>query len=736
MAGQGNSRPIVALLFIFLLGSQEALASRAVINLNSTLTAHARRSAGGVQGRASTRTDAAGATQHGPGHGLGPDALGRLEKLYEQTELEVQRWWAARADREDSSEGSLAEMYAHLDRTVLSGGASVRVNEQVVAEAMQELRSATDGVENLNLFLCKRSVISNYRDIGPIFEKRELQGGSFEVRCTARHSILRHGKAGGEVEGREKDKLVKAIDTLKGLTKLDDKAAEESFNIRLKLCTRPGGCRTSQPQQGGKFADSQEDIFGDGGLTEQIPIPEHLKEFLPRVKHNEGHRFAICFDDQDDCDGMMWVPRSLHSCTGWFKAKDTRVSLGQLRDAVTSGWWGRFWTPSGRQRLQDSLGKKGKDITKEEEVLGEVTAVNKKKQCPRQEWQESEHRESEQDLREVRAALREAVDKREGLRQQAKRLQGKDQAQVRALQAQADERHQAAVGVCREAEEAGEGSDCQEDEHECKKLAKECQKLLQHPLQPLPCRSREEMQQLLQASQGKASSELQKAGALAQGSEAGQEGGELYYSRRRRRMRPMGDILFPPYYYHHHPYCYSWYGGYHGFYAYPVMPNVGGFTFGLGTFDPTLMAIEGMGHLVYHTARGLAYVASGVGDALSWGGGGGGSFDCGDLCIAGIFLVILLIVLVVVIYAVKHCSKNEEACHSWWYRGGRMRKKAKKWMKLWNGLEDHVQQQQNAYLLFDAHANTAKLDRCIKELQWGREWVGRADTRWVPAPSS
>lgn len=283
---------------------------------------------------------------------------------------------------------------------------------------------------------------------------------------------------------------------------------------------------------------------------------------------------------------------------------------------------------------------------------------------------------------------------------------------------------QAAGKICKDAEEAGEGVDCKMSDasKDCFELSRVCLQF-GHALTAPPCWSADQMAELMTVARPDDTESLLQQSSLDNG---------YRHRRRRRHGSTFLNILFPPYYYHYTPYCYPWYGYHGGFYAYPLypMPSVGGFTFGLGTFHPGLMAIEGMGHLAVHMGRGLVY----VGNAIANGVNGGGGFNLpscdGDACLIvfiGIIAFILVTIVGVLVY--KHCTSSEENCNTPWYHGSRLRKKTHKWMRLWTGLEEHVYAELKYGLVFDAKLELQ--DRCLKELQWGRKWVRKSDENWL-----
>merc|ERR1719443_2590863 len=99
-----------------------------------------------------------------------------------------------------------------------------------------------------------------------------------------------------------------------------------------------------------------------------------------------------------------------------------------------------------------------------------------------------------------------------------------------------------------------------------------------------------------------------------------------------------------------------------GMWGYPIMPvGPGGFTFGMGTFHPGVMLIEGMGHLAVHSFQGMMYVGNsifdGVGGAFSAAGGGWGGpslpeGEGGGIVLGLIIAFIVIIILAAMIYGI------------------------------------------------------------------------------------
>lgn len=478
----------------------------------------------------------------------------------------------------------------------------------------------------------------------------------------------------------------------------------------------------------------------------------------------------------------MWIPKNLHSCSGWFKDEDTRATLGHLRDAVVSGAWGRWWTPSGKDRVRDELhlGERDAELKSDLEKVEGVKADPSTRSCPLVELQERERQEEIMDARETLNELGKLPSQYEEKINMAKQLveeleaeelelQGKvwkcrkdhdfyleipdhadvaelfrqklnsaednlrafhektkpaKQQDIAIIEAQRSELAKAAERICKDAAEAGEGVSCRKSDRECQEISRAC-KILGHTLIAAPCRSPEQMAELMNVARSDDTTQLS---LLQQSSSYG------YHRRRRRNGGAFMDVLFPPYYYHHTPYCYPWYGHHGGFYSYPLhpMPNMGGYTFGLGTFHPGLMLIEGMGHLAFHMGRGLAHVGGSIANAA---GGGLGNMNCGDNCGAVILAIIVFILVIIVgVLVYKHCTSADENCNTPWFHGSRMRKKTHKWMRLWTGLEQHVYTDLKYGLIFDAKLElTESQDRCVKALQWGRKWVRKTDERWLIA---
>merc|ERR550532_3602384 len=149
--------------------------------------------------------------------------------------------------------------------------------------------------------------------------------------------------------------------------------------------------------------------------------------------------------------------------------------------------------------------------------------------------------------------------------------------------------------------------------------------------------------------------------------------------------------------------------------------------------------IEGMGHLAIAMGEGMMDVGGAIADGLGGGGGDGGDFNCHpDACFIIIILIIIFILIVLIVWAVYKLCKPEENCHTPWYRGGRLRNKAKKWVQTWDGIEQHVYGLGYS-LMFDGVMDIdKKQDRCMSKLQWGRKWVRKND-HWEmdqPGPSN
>jgi hypothetical protein len=320
------------------------------------------------------------------------------------------------------------------------------------------------------------------------------------------------------------------------------------------------------------------------------------------------------------------------------------------------------------------------------------------------------------------------------------------EAEIAPLQAQQMERLKEAKAICDEAQEDGDGTDCDKKDATCQQLASACGGLPQGysvALQPEDCPSKEDLMDQLMARPKVDGEALEEASLVETGRRRKYRRSYYYYDRRRRRYGGLAmTILFPRYYYYgYRPYCYPWYGYGHHYYAYPIVPNVGGYTFGLGTFHPGLMLIEGIGHLAFHTVRGLMWAGGQLVEATTWGIGSLFKFvgeckgDAAKGCIAA--AVVIAVIVALLIWAVvyyTHCVKDDANCKSWWYKGGRLRRKMKKWLRLWHRIEDHVYEERNSYLLFDGTMDTP--DRCMKKLQWGRDWARMSENAWDQAPAN
>jgi len=279
-----------------------------------------------------------------------------------------------------------------------------------------------------------------------------------------------------------------------------------------------------------------------------------------------------------------------------------------------------------------------------------------------------------------------------------------------------------AYRMCKDAEEAGEGVDCATNNRACRDLRSQCVGLPESAGVQLSfkrvCLTKAEMEETLEPTE--AQIEEGKADLNA----------SFGFESRRRRRRAGSlamDLLFPPYYYSYHPYCYSWYG--YG-YGYPIVPygpfygSHGALAF--GPHAPGILLMQG----AFHAVRGLAWVGgemagaagSALGDMFS-GCQGDGAAICAGIMVA----VVIIISLALIGSAVhRHCQKEDENCRSWWYRGGRLRSKMRKWKGLWEGIEKHVYDDLGGTLIFDG-VQAMSSDPCVEKMQWGRRWVPAAD---------
>ncbi|CAK0835734.1 unnamed protein product, partial [Prorocentrum cordatum] len=337
----GPARRKAAFVIMFLLCSQEVLAARSNINLELGIQAHLQslgsrssrgpRGASGGPGPAPPREQAA----RRRGAELGPDALGRLEVALDSVLERVSEW-----HQSGGKETSLMELEVHLSRSGLS-----TFKEEDLSEARRELerhKAEGGGVENLNLFLCKRTRANGYTDEGWLFQDRKIEEGSFEVKCTSRVNVLHRGTVEDKKGSTVKEELmIQGVNALKAHTKEE---FDSNFPIRLKVCRARGGCNRPLGESR-RLVDAGDDVFGNGGLHTEIPIPDGQAENLWRESHQESHLYAVCYDQQDECDGVMWTPKNFDMCNGWFEADDARATLGIIGEAIKSGSWMDFWKP-------------------------------------------------------------------------------------------------------------------------------------------------------------------------------------------------------------------------------------------------------------------------------------------------------------------------------------------------------------------------------------------------------
>jgi len=541
-----------------------------------------------------------------------------------------------------------------------------------------------------------------------------------------------------------------------------------NFPIQVKHCDKKGACRGSK-QNSLNLVESDEGIFGNAGkLSNKIPVPKSAKEFLPRQKHSESHLYAVCYDQQDECDGMLWVPKNLAMCNGWFKGDDARASLGFIRDAIKNGAWSALWNPkSAKIRTKMALtGKSAKDAQKRAEVSSADAAETEgiihpsrpvhHGECKKTKWEESQAADKKKSNQEVLKHLKqelEGLDYNERDQGYYSEALGKDAVQEKLTEAKA---------ICEEAKEAGEGFDCDSDKTDeaCESLQEECRR---HgvDLSKTQCMTKEDLSETLRQAKNGASSgkTVTQSKAVARSKqrkqrEADSSGADL-----------MMDLLFPPYYYRYQPFCYPWYGGptsygfNDGYYGYPLVPNYGwgggsfggyyGYHGGYGMYGgppPGVWLLQGLGRLAETTFRGLAWAGAQILEGASnfisgaakfvgelWDGCFPKDGQASEVCIV---IVAVLAAFFALFIAASvwffHCRGKDENCRSWWYRGGRMRKKMRNWLSLWDAIEDDIYTTRGGQLLFDAVSVTQ--DQCLKKMQWGRDWVKMEDNEWDVAP--
>jgi len=276
--------------------------------------------------------------------------------------------------------------------------------------------------------------------------------------------------------------------------------------------------------------------------------------------------------------------------------------------------------------------------------------------------------------------------------------------------------------MCKDAEEAGEGVDCGNYDIACGQLKSKCTRLPEgagaHFSFKKVCLSKEDMEE-----------SLKPAEALIEEGEAADRNASFRSESRRRRRRAGSvamDLLFPPYYYSYHPYCYSWYGYGYGYPIVPYGPFYGHSAFAFGPHAPGILLIQG----AFHAVRGLAWVGgelAGAAGSLLGNMYSGCQGDGAAACFGIVTAVVVIISLALIGAAVhRHCKKKDENCRSWWYRGGRLRTKMRKWKGLWEGIEKHVYDDLGGTLIFDG-LQAMSGDPCVDKMQWGRRWVPAAD---------
>lgn len=776
---------------------------------------------------------------------LGPDPLGKLERYLDSFIDEVSAWSSSRPADEKAGESSMLEFQAHISKQMAEGGVLGKLSASEMKEAMQQSKEGTHKVENLNLFLCKRSAIEGYSDDGWLWQSRNLSNGHFRVKCTTRVNILNRGKVGGSLKESTQEEMMQGINLLKSFTQdptYETSDGKENFPISLKVCSQKGGCQKSAPASKDddtvQLVADQSGIFGTGIPSPHIPIPEEAKENLPRESHDDTHMFAVCYDQQDECDGMMWVPKNLEMCNGWFEGDDARATLAFVGDSIENGGWSAYWKPESanvRAGAEISGGASDGAVTSDDAaeaagILKDVGEATSTSECAVAKFEQSAkdaaHLDNEEVLAELQRITTQVADHMKEMQRASRTIQqdlnmerqaaenriseaqdrkdkaqneldthrsdlkdytaspaieakmgdeineakkaiaiaekavaiaekdaSKEQQETASLIASAEERraqrdmeevepHRQALNsvledagdLCTGAIEGGEGVDCDtgEDGKACRTLRDTCAQLPEGNgvvITKAECMTKEQMLKALQSSV-----DGPEGGSLVQLSRRR----KYSYDRRRRRGGSLAmDLLFPPYYYYgYSPYCYPWYGGYGGgFYAYPMVPNVGGYTFGMGTFHPGVMLLEGLGHLAFHSVQGIMWAGGQLVQGVSWGVGNMFGFlkDCsGDsagFCIgAAIVVAVVVALLIGAIVYYSHCVKSEENCRSWWYRGGRLRKKMKKWLGLWSIVEDNIYTGLQSTFIFDGMI--AAPDSCMSHLQWGRNWAMMNDETW------
>lgn len=785
MPNRGPQRQqIIGWGFLYLLLSQEAFAARVI--------------ASRVHGSPGPPGDA---EEHDGG-----SALMRLEKLHDLVVSETQRWMTAKGleDEVPVAEGatpaSLAELYGHLDENMLG-----TLKEQagdvkgLLREAEKELLQAADenGVENLSVFLCKRSEIEGYRYAdGNWFWQREISSSAhMRVRCSQKVALVMNGElAASEGEGDRESVLQRKIENLKGLTR---RRGDSEFTIGLKVCAS-GDCSQSGDESQAirlEGLNSASALFGDA-LTNEIPVPASIVDDLPSPSQNPTDLYSICFDDQDECGGMMWVPKNMHSCNGWFGAKDARLTLAHLRDAIGGGFFGRAFSPDASQRAREEM-EIQKDVADvmhadstpgvqsplneaDLETIDRVHSVPRTASCPLEEYRAAEEAEAQEmygDLLEqvtqsanlardaslaARALLRSVAPppprrrarshRRSHRRSKSRRHVPEPEARpdpeavaaaerdAAELQAESRLRLESAGDVCHEVRESGD-NDCSSlrDRTLCERLVRLCgsvgadiqvvrdsEEECQDPTTQLaPQRARDEDQASL----------------------VERDSAQLYHRRRgwagaqrRRRSSLMMSLLFPPVYYGYRPYCYSWhrYSYYH--YAYPIVPNVGGYSFGFGTFHPGLMVIEAVGRVIYHSLRAIAWVGArlfeGTVSVATSAARSAGHCDSDDGACGVVALVTVAIILVTLMFT--YCMSSEERCqgprHSRFFRHSRMARQGRRWANTWEAIESRVYDDTGGHLIFDSNIDTGS--RCMTALQYGRRWVRKSDVTWFAATAN
>lgn len=712
--GSEQARRRTAFVLLFLLCGQEVLAARSNIDLALGVQAHLE-SLGSRSSRG-PRSTAGGSHPAPPGEqaaqrrgaDLGPDALGRLELALDSVLEKASEW-----HQNGGKEASLMELEEHLSRSGLSTFKQEDISE--ARRELEKLRADGGGVENLNLFLCKRTRAKGYTDEGWLFQDRKVEDGSFEVKCTSRVNVLHRGKVEEKKGSKEKEELMlKGINALKAHTKED---FDNNFPIRLKICRARGGCNRPIGESR-QLVNVGDDVFGNGGLHTDIPIPDDQAENLWRESHQDSHLYAVCYDQQDECDGVMWTPKNFDMCNGWFEADDARATIGIIGEAIKSGSWMDFWKPgkgtAGGTKdavgpvsggLAGQAGIDGEDLSMADGLKG---GVREHSGCSTSDWMFQQEMDALNDnketLQEVNDALRNYTEKKR---------RGEDgKAELTT-----------AYRMCKDAEEAGEGVDCDKGNRPCQQLRSQCMGLPEGAGARFSfkrvCLTKEQMEESL-VEPGDA---LIEEGAADLGSVS-------RWSESRRRRRRSGslamDLLFPPYYYSYHPYCYSWYG--YG-YGYPIVPY-GPFGYhsgiGFGYHSPGILLMQG----AFHAVRGLAWVGGELAGAVGSGLGNmfeGCQGDGAAVCFGIVAAVLIILSLALIGRAVhKHCQKKDENCRSWWYRGGRLRTKMRKWKGLWEGVEKHVYDDLGGTLIFDG-VQAMSGDPCVEKMQWGRRWVPAAD---------